>query len=91
MRRLLGILLTAVVCLGWAQVSAHADSQWQITRYDMQMVAQRDGSIDVTLEFDFDFGRERGHGPLLVLPTRMEVTDDPDRWRVLEISDIEAH
>ncbi|NLT30484.1 MAG: DUF2207 domain-containing protein, partial [Propionibacterium sp.] len=53
--------------------------------------AQRDGSIDVTLEFDFDFGRERGHGPLLVLPTRMEVTDDPDRWRVLEISDIEAH
>ncbi|MGJ3509334.1 DUF2207 domain-containing protein [Enemella sp. A6] len=90
MRRLFAILLTALVCLGWAQQAARADSNWQITRYDMQMVAERDGAINVTLEFDFDFGNERGHGPVLALPNRMEVADDPDRWRVLEISNIQA-
>lgn len=91
MRRLLGILIIALVSLAGAQLAANADEDdWRITRYDMTLVADRDGEITVQLDFDFDFANERGHGPFLVLPTRLEVPDDPDRWRVLDVSDISA-
>lgn len=70
---------------------AHADSDDDsITRYEVHADVRGDGSVEVTLDFDFDFGRDEGHGPYLTLPERMAIADDPDHWRSLPISDITA-
>ncbi len=47
-----------------------------------------DGSAQVRLEIDFDFGNDPGHGPYLLLPIRREYNDDYDR--LYSISNISA-
>lgn len=60
----------------------------EITRWDQTYTLHADGSADVRLEIDFDFGNDPGHGPYLLLPTRQGFNDDYDR--VYEVSDIGA-
>lgn len=86
-------LLTGLVLVAQVAVAppAHADSEdWAIARYDMRAEARADGSVDVRLDFYFDFGTEAGHGPYLTFITRQEIEGDPAHYRVLEYSDFTA-
>jgi len=70
---------------------AHADSDDdQITHMAIRADVGVDGSAMVTLDFDFNFGDDSGHGPYLTFPERMAIQDDPDHWRSLPISEITA-
>ena len=70
---------------------AHADEDDDsITRYDVTADLKQDGSLDVTLDFDFDFGDDSGHGPYVTVPERMAIEGDRDHWRSLPVSDISA-
>ncbi len=60
----------------------------EITRWDQTFALNADGSADVRLEIDFDFGNDPGHGPYLLLPTRQGYDDNYDR--VYALSDISA-
>ena len=44
------------------------------------------GTTAVQLTLDFDFGNEAGHGPYLTFPLRQEIADDPDHWRMIDMT-----
>ncbi len=90
-RRWCAVGVVALMVVLAAPMVAHADSDDDsITRYDVLAEVHDDGSVEVTIDFDFDFGRDEGHGPYLTLPERMGIPDDPDHWRALPITDITA-
>lgn len=60
----------------------------EITRWDQTFALQADGSVDVTLAIDFDFGNDPGHGPFLVIPLRQGYDDKYDR--VYRVSNVMA-
>ncbi len=89
--RTLGALLAAaflvVVPAAAASATTNPDVPGrEITRWDETFVLNADGSADVRLEIDFDFGNDPGHGPYLLLPTRQGYDDNYDR--VYKVSDI---
>lgn len=89
--RVLALLVLTGIALSFSPV-AHADDQpssWHIPRYDVSAQLQGDGTARVTLDFDFDFGNDPGHGPFITLPLRQEVLNDPDVWRMLDV-DVET-
>ena len=59
-----------------------------ITRWDETYDLQPDGSAKVTLEIDFDFGNDPGHGPYFTFPTRQGYDDTYNR--VYDITDVSA-
>jgi uncharacterized protein (TIGR04222 family) len=90
---LVGALTALALALGPAASAATTDPPYdaignEITRWDQTFALQADGSVDVTLEIDFDFGNDPGHGPYMVLPIRQGFDDTFDR--VYRISDVEA-
>jgi len=89
--RILGALIAvAFVALTPAAASAATNPDVagrEVTRWDETFTLQQDGSADVRLEIDFDFGNDPGHGPYLVLPTRQGYDDTYDRsYRISGIS-----
>ena len=60
----------------------------EITRYDVTATLDADGVTRVTLDFDFDFGNDPGHGPYLTLPVRQGFDDTQDR--LYRITDVDA-
>lgn len=85
------LLVALVMAVTGQPPAAHADDEdWQITRFDVSVVAHRDGTSRVTVDFDFDFNGDKGHGPYFILPERIRVPEDNKKWRVLHYSDIEA-
>ena len=84
-----GVLLAALVSAA-APAGAAPDqtSGREITRYDVVADLGADGVAHVTIDFDFDFGDDPGHGPYLTLPTRQRVDDTYDR--VFRYSDVRA-
>src|SRR5665648_962170 len=58
----------------------------EITRFDVTAELGADGVAHVTLDFDFDFGNDPGHGPLLTLPTRQDAGDKNRLYRISGIS-----
>jgi len=59
----------------------------EITRYDVTADVAADGTVQVALDFDFDFGDDPGHGPYLSLPTRVRYDDEWDRrFRYRDVS-----
>jgi uncharacterized membrane protein YgcG len=73
--RTLGVLIAAtfLVFTPVAASAATPDVPGQhITRWDETYTLHPDGSADVRLEIDFNFGNVPGHGPYLVLPTRQK-------------------
>ncbi len=59
----------------------------EITRYDVTADVDADGVARVTVDFDFDFGDDPGHGPYLSLVTRQRYDDTQDRlFRYSEIT-----
>jgi len=60
----------------------------EITRYDVTAAVDASGVAHVTVDFDFDFGNDPGHGPYLSLVTRQRYDDSRDR--LYRYSDITA-
>lgn len=59
----------------------------EVTRYDVTADVGADGRTRVTIDLDFDFGNDPGHGPYLTLPTRQRYDDSHDRlYRYSDIS-----
>ena len=89
--RILGVLIAAtfLVLTPVAASAATPDVPGRhITRWDETYTLQPDGSADVRLEIDFDFGNDPGHGPYLVLPTRQGY--DKTYYRLYATSRISA-
>ena len=76
--------LLAMVALVLGAPPARADNDWKITRYDTTVTVDASGTSQVRVDFDFDFGRDPGHGPIIGLVQR-QVDADPNRWRLLDI------
>lgn len=90
--RILRVLIVAAL-LALTPVAASAATSpdvpgREVTRWDETYTLNPDGSADVRLEIDFDFGNDPGHGPYLVLPTRQGYDKDFDR--IYATSDISA-
>lgn len=85
-----GVLLAGVSLV--AAVPAHAEEPLtfgrQIVRYDVTVELARDGVAEVSIDMDFDFGNDPGHGPYITLPTRVRYDDERDR--VYRVSDVRA-
>lgn len=87
------VLLVASATTAQAQDGLGADDDGpltfgrQITRYDVTVRLDADGSADVTIDMDFSFGNEPGHGPYITLPTRQRYDADYDRlFRVTDVT-----
>lgn len=81
--------LLLLVLLLLAAPAAHAADDhptWRVQRLDERVVLDRSGGADVTADLSFDFAQDAGHGPYLWFPLRQRVADNPDVWRVLEVS-----
>lgn len=92
------MLATAAAALvlgpaGMAAAAAHGavgdqTAGREITRYDVTAAVDASGVARVTVDFDFDFGNDPGHGPYLSLVTRQRYDDSRDR--LYRYSDITA-
>lgn len=83
---LLLMLLATLVLPSTAHAQDDTPSSWRIPRYTADVDVAADGTAQVRLEFDFDFRNDPGHGPFVTLPVRQRVADDPDRWRMIDVS-----
>lgn len=89
MRRILLLLVgLGVFLLGVLPASvARADSDDdRIDKYTVTTDVAKDGTAAVQIAFDFNFGSDSGHGPYLSLPLRQEIANDPDHWRMIDIT-----
>ena len=83
----LAVFALALVPLVLVPTQARADGEdWRITAYDVQAAVDDHGTTSVHLELSFDFGNEAGHGPYLTFPLRQEIADDPDHWRMIDLT-----
>ncbi|UJP41453.1 DUF2207 domain-containing protein [Cellulomonas palmilytica] len=74
--------LSGAVLVGTALAATAAPDQTngrEITRYDVTATLDASGVADVSVDFDFDFGDDPGHGPYLTLPTRQGYDETLDR------------
>lgn len=67
---------------------AAADEGRHVTRDDVTITLDADGTARVVVDLDLDFGGDPGHGLVLTVPHR-EGTDD-GRTRLYEVSDVAA-
>ena len=89
MRRLIVMLIGLgffVLGLIPAQAASADSDDDSIERYAVTADVAKDGTASVTLDFDFDFGSDEGHGPYITLPLRQEIANDPDHWRMLDVT-----
>ncbi len=92
MRRLPRVLLALLLSLlvvaavpSMARADDDPPSDWRIPRYDVTADVAKDGTTQVTIDMDFDFGGERGRGPFITLPLRQR-TANPDEWRMTDVT-----
>lgn len=78
--------LALLVSPGVAQADDDTPRSWSIPRYEATAVFAEDGTAVVTLDFDFDFSSDSGHGPFITLPERQRVAGDPDVWRMIDVT-----
>lgn len=90
MNRVWRALLAVLLGLGWltaVPTVAHAeDSDDRITDYKVVATFDASGTAAVQLDLSVDFGTTEGHGPYLVFPLRQGIADDPDRWRMINLT-----
>ena len=82
---LIGLGFFVLGLLPAQHASADSDDD-SIERYAVVAEVAKDGTATVTLDFDFDFGSDEGHGPYITLPLRQEIANDPDHWRMLDVT-----
>jgi uncharacterized membrane protein YgcG len=87
-RSLLLLLLTVGFLTAGVSVARADDtpSSWRISRFDVNALIDPAGTAAVTLDFDFDFAGDPGHGPYITLPLRQRIEGDPDRWRMIDVT-----
>ncbi|MDN4472898.1 DUF2207 domain-containing protein [Demequina zhanjiangensis] len=85
--RALAALMLALVWTGTAAYAASDTTGNQVTRWDAVWDLQADGSAEVTIDFDFDFGDDPGHGPYLTFPTEVDYGDGV-HTRLFDVHDI---
>ncbi|MGV8909869.1 MAG: DUF2207 domain-containing protein, partial [Propionicimonas sp.] len=90
MKRFWQALIALLLVLGpvvLVQVPAQAAGEdWRITNYRVAATVDGNGTTAVQLTLDFDFGNDPGHGPYLTFPLRQEIANDPDHWRMLDMT-----
>lgn len=83
----LATLVVAIAPLALIPATAHAaGDDWRITDYRVTATVDAHGTAAVQLALSFDFGTEAGHGPYLTFPLRQEIANDPDHWRMLDMT-----
>ena len=90
MRRLsTGLFVAIIVVLGGLTASpqAHADDAAPVNWWRTTVKLTSDGMAQVEHEFEMDFSRVEGHGPVIALPTRQR-TKNEDEWLNYGISNI---
>ena len=90
MRRLsTGLFVAIIVVLGGLTASpqAHADDAAPVNWWRTTVKLTSDGTAQVEHEFEMDFSRVEGHGPVIALPTRQR-TKNEDEWLNYGISNI---
>ncbi len=87
--RILGALALALAgVVAVAPAATAADGGREITRWEETYDLQPDGSTKVTVDIDYDFGNDPGHGPLFTFPVRQGYDDRYDR--VYDVSAVSA-
>ena len=86
----LAVAATALGGLLLAPVATADVSDRVVTRYDVAAQVERDGTMGVSIDMDYDFRGDEGHGPTLEIPTLFEIDGDPDHLRRYEVSDVRA-
>lgn len=61
-------------------------SSWEITSYVVEATLDAAGTAAVRIDLAFDFSDDPGHGPYVTLPLRQRIADDPDHWRMLDVT-----
>ena len=79
----LGVFLIGVLPASTARADSDDD---RVDKYTVTADVAKDGTAAVRIAFDFNFGSDSGHGPYLTLPLRQAIKDDPDHWRMLEVT-----
>ncbi len=84
-------MLGLVALLGFpaatlAVAEGDTPSSWQITAYEVGAKVDGGGTTAVRIDLDFDFSEDPGHGPYVTLPLRQRIADDPDHWRMLDVT-----
>ncbi|PKQ23852.1 MAG: DUF2207 domain-containing protein [Actinobacteria bacterium HGW-Actinobacteria-5] len=83
----LAALLLGLVSLVLVPVQARANGEnWRITEYTVEAAVDAHGTTSVHLALSFDFGNDPGHGPYLTFPLRQAIANDPDHWRMLDMT-----
>ena len=83
----LGALLLVLGAALFVPTEARAEGEgWRITDYRVAATVDGGGNAAVQLTVAFDFGQEAGHGPYLTFPLRQEIANDPDHWRMLDMT-----
>jgi uncharacterized membrane protein YgcG len=83
---LLALLLVLGPVLLVQSPAQAAGEDWRITDYRAAATVDAAGTTSVQLTFDFDFGTDPGHGPYLTFPLRQEIANDPDHWRMIDMT-----
>ncbi|MFT4217923.1 MAG: DUF2207 domain-containing protein [Micropruina sp.] len=81
----LGVFLIGLLPAPHAAADPNTDDD-SIDSYQVTAKVAKDGTASVRIAFDFDFGYDEGHGPYVTLPLRQEIANDPDHWRMLEVT-----
>ncbi len=79
MKRLLVLIFTVVLVLLGA-IPAWAGDEEEISRLDVTLQLQEDGSGKIVWDMDYDFGSQTRHGPVLVFLEETPLDDDPDHY-----------
>ena len=58
----------------------------RIESYHVTADVAKDGTASVRIAFDFNFGADEGRGAFLTFPLRQEMENDPDHWRMLDVT-----
>ncbi len=80
-------LFLVLAPLAAAPTEARADvGDGTITDYSVSATVDASGTAAVQLNLTYAFGRDGGHGVKLFFPLRQEIADDPDHWRMLDMT-----
>ncbi|WP_062461285.1 DUF2207 domain-containing protein [Demequina soli] len=82
------LILAAALVAPTAAQAAAPDGGRSVERWDATYALQPDGSAHVTVQIDFDFGNDPGHGPFWTLPIRVPYDDSHDR--LYDVTDVTA-
>ncbi len=90
MRRLLALLVVAVVLLLGGSSRATAQSAERITDYRTTIAIQEDGRLEITEVIAYDFGSNERHGIFRDIPTRFPFDDKHERVYPLTVRSVTA-